>query len=250
MAGPIPAIASRSSSPCSGPWDVLNAMMRCASAGPTPGKVSNSAWLAELTRTTPPEAPTPLPAPGEALPPGSVPDRAAYGPAGSSPAAGTRSCVPSTSRAAKLSKDRPAPRFAPPAALTASSTLAPSGRWYRPGRLTAPTTWTVSPGPAAGAEPAGLGAPVPPFGVGDSPAAESEGVSSAPPRPEGCAALGGTRTVASTTGTARELTWAWPAARRNPTTAAAASTRMRHPLSPQRRSDPGRPGASAATPRS
>src|SRR5690606_13757732 len=106
------------------PLTSRQARMRCASAGPIPGSVSRSVWVAVLRLTL---------AGAPARPPTSSGG-------GGTP---TATSSPSASRRARLSWDRSASGSAPPAASTASATRAPGARRTSPGRCTSPVTATT-----------------------------------------------------------------------------------------------------------
>ena len=123
---PMPLTSPSSSTEVKRPCSVRQSMIRCASTGPTPGRVSRAATSAVLRLTgapEPPDEPEPpplLPVPG---PPGPPPPTAA----GDSPGLGTRICSPSTTSRARLRAATSAPSRVPPAALIASATRAPAG---------------------------------------------------------------------------------------------------------------------------
>src|SRR3954462_2296510 len=81
-----------------------------------------------------PGAPPAPDAPADPAPP------AAPAPAATDPRAGTNTCCPSTSFAARLTAARFALGAAPPARSSAAATRAPVGKEYKPGRRTAPAT--------------------------------------------------------------------------------------------------------------
>ena len=91
--------------------------MRCARAGPMPGRVWSSASVAVVSRTHVPAG---------------VPASEAAG--GDSPTMPTRICSPSTRMRARLIDSRSASGVAPPAAVMASMTREEAGRVSTPGK--------------------------------------------------------------------------------------------------------------------
>src|SRR5659263_548987 len=118
------------------------ATIRCASTGPTPGRVSSCCSVALFRLTLPPLAPPldpPLAPPDWPPAPAVAPVGAAAG--GSAP---TSTCSPSVSRRARFTPAVLSPGSAPPAAATASATREPAGSVTTPGWCTLPATSTVT----------------------------------------------------------------------------------------------------------
>src|SRR5659263_336063 len=192
------------------------ATIRCASTGPTPGRVSSCCSVALFRLTLPPLAPPldpPLAPPDWPPAPAVAPVGAAAG--GSAP---TSTCSPSVSRRARFTPAVLSPGSAPPAAATASATREPAGSVTTPGWFTLPATSTVT-------SPPGLGA-----AAGEPPVAAS----GAAPGRVGALRAGSRRTDGTVTALGRDRHTSNPA----PSTATSATTRST--------ATPRRPGLSRA----
>src|SRR5215218_6867500 len=109
--GPMPGIASSSSTLPNAPWCCRKSRIFCAVTGPTPGSASRSASVAEFRCTGPAGADgPPLPAPRAAA-----------------TRTGTTIWLPSASGAARLTRSSCALRVAPPARASASAMRDPCG---------------------------------------------------------------------------------------------------------------------------
>ena len=157
----MPFTFMSASSVANGPCCVRYSIIRSAIAGPILGSASSWAAVAVLMFTS-----TPVPTIAAGTPTtellasavgllvvAAVPGATATTTAVAAPTnalamlvGGARSaicsCAPSASRPAKFISSSAAPRSAPPAACSASCTIAPGASAYTPGRCTAPLTCT------------------------------------------------------------------------------------------------------------
>ncbi len=159
--GPIPSMASSSSTEANGPCSFRQSTIRCAITGPTRGSVPSSSTDAVLMLTLA-VAPPVVPAGVLAEPEPDPPVLSAGGGCDGSPTAGTRTLMPSVRTSARFRPPRSAFGAAPPAASMAWKTRLPAGNVTTPGAFTAPATWTSTvPAPAGPPGPGGCNGSAP-----------------------------------------------------------------------------------------
>lgn len=136
----MPATSANSSTLAKDPFTCRNSTMRCARISPTPGSDSSARASAVFKSSCATGVPRRRRVRVRRLPVFRV-----RLPAGAdSPARNTSISSPSLMRSAKFTAAGSAAGVIPPARRTASSAREPSASRYRPGRKTAPTTYTTT----------------------------------------------------------------------------------------------------------